>query len=157
LRSSNSSRSRSVYHNSDKKMQYLAVLAAATTLLTGILHLMMVGTFFKPPNFPLELLAGSNILFIVSGVAQILWAVPMFLGWSIRWYYAGLVGTAAALVILLAASRIPNPMTGQALQNNGIGYLTEILQIAYIIITGIIIVKQRRRIRRMNSISEKKH
>jgi hypothetical protein len=48
-------------------------------------------------------------------------------------------------------------MTGQALQNNGIGYLTEIVQIVYIIITGIIIVKQRRRIRRMNGISEKKH
>jgi hypothetical protein len=48
-------------------------------------------------------------------------------------------------------------MTGQALQNNGIGYLTEIVQIVYIIITGIIIVKQRRRrIRRMNSISEKR-
>jgi hypothetical protein len=141
-------------------MQYLTVLAAATTLLAGILHLMMVGTFFKPPNFPLELLAGSNILFIVSGVAQIFWAVPMFLRWNIRWYCAGLVGT-AALVILLAASRIPNPMTGQALQNNSIGYLTEIVQIVYIIITGIItgiiIVKQRKRIRRSNSISEKKH
>ena len=141
-------------------MQYLTVLAAATTLLAGILHLMMVGTFFKPPNFPLELLAGSNILFIVSGVVQILWAVPMFLRWNIRWYYAGLVGT-AALVILLAASRIPNPMTGQALQNNSIGYLTEIVQIVYIIITGIItgiiIVKQRKRIRRSNSILEKKH
>jgi hypothetical protein len=122
---------------------------------------MMVGTFFKPPNFPLELLAGSNILFIVSGVTQILWAIPMFLRWNIRWYYAGLVGT-AALVILLAASRIPNPMTGQALQNNSIGYLTEIVQIVYIIITGIItgiiIVKQKRkRIRRSNSISEIKH
>jgi hypothetical protein len=141
-------------------MQYLTVLAAATTLLAGILHLMMVGTFFKPPNFPLELLAGSNILFIVSGVAQIFWAVPMFLRWNIRWYYAGLVGT-AALVILLAASRIPNPMTGQALQNNSMGYLTEIVQIAYIIITGIItgiiIVKQRKRIKRSNSILEKKH
>jgi hypothetical protein len=141
-------------------MQYLTVLAAATTLLAGILHLMMVGTFFKPPNFPLELLAGSNILFIVSGVAQIFWAVPMFLRWNIRWYYAGLVGT-AALVILLAASRIPNPMTGQALQNNSIGYLTEIVQIVYIIITGIItgiiIVKQRKRIRRSNSILERKH
>ena len=141
-------------------MQYLTVLAAATTLLAGILHLMMVGTFFKPPNFPLELLAGSNILFIVSGVAQIFWAVPMFLRWNIRWYYAGLVGT-AALVILLAASRIPNPMTGQALQNNSIGYLTEIVQIVYIIITGIItgiiIVKQRKRIKRSNSILEKKH
>ena len=141
-------------------MQYLTVLAAATTLLAGILHLMMVGTFFKPPNFPLELLAGSNILFIVSGVAQILWAIPMFLRWNIRWYYAGLVGT-AALVILLAASRIPNPMTGQALQNNSIGYLTEIVQIVYIIITGIItgiiIVKQKRKRIRSNSISEIKH
>lgn len=145
--------SRSVYANSDKKMQYLTVLAAATTLLAGILHLMMVGTFFKPPNFPLELLAGSNILFIVSGVAQILLAVPMFLRWNIRWYYAGLVGT-AGLVILLAASRIPNPMTGQALQNNSIGTLTEIVQIAYIVITAIIIVKQKRI---MNSIPEKKH
>jgi hypothetical protein len=84
----------------------------------------------------------------------------MFLRWNIRWYCAGLVGT-AGLVILLAASRIPNPMTGQALQNNSIGYLTEIVQIVYIIITGIItgiiIVKQRKRIRRSNSISEKKH
>lgn len=134
-------------------MQYLTILAAATTLLAGILHLMMVGTFFKPPNFPLELLAGSNILFIVSGVAQILLAVPMFLRWNIRWYYAGLVGT-AGLVILLAVSRIPNPMTGQALQNNSIGTLTEIVQIAYIVITGIIILKQKRI---MNSIPEKKH
>ena len=52
-------------------------------------------------------------------------------------------------------------MTGQALQNNSIGYLTEIVQIVYIIITGIItgiiIVKQRKRIRRSNSILEKKH
>ena len=144
--------SRSVYANSDKKMQYLTILAAATTLLAGILHLMMVGTFFKPPNFPLQLLAGSKILFIVSGVAQILLAVPMFLRWNIRWYYAGLVGT-AGLVILLAVSRIPNPMTGQALQNNSIGTLTEIVQIAYIVITGIIILKQKRI---MNSIPEKK-
>lgn len=141
------------YPMSDKKMQYLTILAAATTLLAGILHLMMVGTFFKPPNFPLELLAGSNILFIVSGGVQVFWAIPMFLGWSIRWYYVGLVGT-VALVILLAISRIPNPMTGQALQNNNIGYLTEIVQIAYIVITAIIIVKQRRI---MNSISEKKY
>jgi hypothetical protein len=35
----------------------------------------------------------------------------------------GLVGT-VALVILLAVSRIPNPMTGNALQNNTIGYVT---------------------------------
>ena len=151
-----SSRSSSIYPHSDKKMQYLTVLAAATTLLAGILHLAMIGSFNKPANFPWGMLPASDLLFIISGGAQVFWTIPMFLGWSVRWYYAGIIGT-AGLVILLAASRIPNPMTGQALQNNTIGYLTEIVQIAYIIITGIIIVKQRKKIRRMNSISEKRH
>jgi hypothetical protein len=132
-------------------MQCLTVLAAATTLLAGILHLAMIGPFHKPSNFPWEILPLSDLLFIISGGAQVFWTIPMFLGWSIRWYYLGLVGT-AGLVILLAASRIANPMTGHALQNNTIGYLTEIVQIAYIVITGIIIVKQRKRIRRLNAI-----
>ena len=145
--------SRSVYANSDKKMQYLTILAASTTLLAGILHLAMIGPFNKPSNFPMEMLPVTDLIFIISGGAQVFWAIPMFLGWSIRWYYAGLVGT-IGLVLLLAVSRIPNPMTGQALQNNSIGSLTEIVQIVYIVITGIIIVKQRRI---MNSISEKKH
>ena len=47
-------------------------------------------------------------MFIISGGAQVFWTIPMFLGWSIRWYYAGIIGT-AGLAILLAASRIPNP------------------------------------------------
>ena len=145
------SSTRSVYQLSDKRMQYLTVLAAATTLLAGILHLAMIGPFHKPSNFPWEILPLSDLLFIISGGAQVFWTIPMFLGWSIRWYYLGLVGT-AGLVILLAASRIANPMTGHALQNNTIGYLTEIVQIAYIVITGIIIVKQRKRLRRLNAI-----
>ncbi len=134
-------------------MQYLTILAASTTLLAGILHLAMIGPFNKPSNFPMEMLPVTDLIFIISGGAQVFWAIPMFLGWSIRWYYAGLIGT-AGLVILLAVSRIPNPMTGQALQNNSIGSLTEIVQIVYIVITGIIILKHRRI---MNSISEKKH
>ena len=141
----------SVYQLSDKRMQCLTVLAAATTLLAGILHLAMIGPFHKPSNFPWEILPLSDLLFIISGGAQVFWTIPMFLGWSIRWYYLGLVGT-AGLVILLAASRIANPMTGHALQNNTIGYLTEIVQITYILITGIIIVKQRKRLRRLNAI-----
>ena len=97
----------------------------------------------------------TDMLFIVSGGAQVFWTIPMFLG-SIRWYYLGLVGT-IALVLLLAFTRIPNPITGHPLQNNMIGYLTEIVQIVYIIITGIIIVKQRKTIRRLNDISEKRY
>jgi hypothetical protein len=142
------------YPMTDKKMQYLTILAASTTLLAGILHLAMIGPFNKPSNFPMEMLPVTDLIFIISGGAQIFWAIPMFLGWSIRWYYVGLIGT-VALVILLAISRIPNPMTGQALQNNNIGYLTEIVQIAYIVITGIIILKHRRT-RRLNVMPKKR-
>jgi hypothetical protein len=147
--------SRTIYPYSDKRMQYLTALAAATTLLAGILHLAMIGPFHKPSNFPWEMLPLTDLLFIISGGAQVFWAIPMFLGWSIRWYYMGVVGT-IGLVLLLAFTRIPNPITGNALQNNTIGYVTEIVQIAYIVITGIIIVKYRRRkIRSLNITSKK--
>jgi hypothetical protein len=138
----------------DKKMQYLTILAASTTLLAGILHFAMIGPFNKPSNFPMELLPLTDLIFIISGGAQVFWAIPMFLGWSIRWYYMGVIGT-IGLVLLLAFTRIPNPITGHALQNNNIGYATEIVQIAYIVITAIIIVKQRRT-RRLNSKPEKR-
>jgi hypothetical protein len=144
-----------IYPMSDKKMQYLTILAASTTLLAGILHLAMIGPFNKPSNFPMEMLPVTDLLFIVSGGAQIFWAIPMFLGWSIRWYYVGLVGT-IGLVLLLAFTRIPNPITGNALQNNSIGTLTEIVQMAYIIITAIILVKHRMRTRRLNVTPEKR-
>ena len=141
-----------IYPIIDKKMQYLTILAASTTLLAGILHFAMIGPFNKPSNFPMELLPLTDLIFIISGGAQVFWAIPMFLGWSIRWYYMGVIGT-IGLVLLLAFTRIPNPITGHALQNNNIGYATEIVQIAYIVITGIIILKQKRI---MNSIPEKK-
>ena len=139
---------------SDKKMQYLTILAASTTLLAGILHLAMIGPFNKPSNFPMEMLPLTDLIFIISGAAQVFWAIPMFLGWGIRWYYMGLVGT-IGLVLLLAFTRIPNPITGHALQNNNIGYAIEIVQIAYIVITGIVILKQRRT-RRLNVKPDKR-
>ncbi len=144
-----------IYPMIDKKMQYLTILAASTILLAGILHLAMIGPFNKPSNFPMELLPLTDLIFIISGGAQVFWAIPMFLGWSIRWYYMGVVGT-IGLVLLLAFTRIPNPITGHALQNNNIGYATEIVQIAYIVITGIIILKQRRKTRRLNVKPEKR-
>jgi hypothetical protein len=144
-----------IYPMSDKKMQYLTILAASITLLAGILHLAMIGPFNKPSNFPMEMLPVTDLLFIMSGGAQVFWAIPMFLGWGVRWYYMGLVGT-IGLVLLLAFTRIPNPITGNALQNNTIGYVTEIVQIAYIVITGIIIMKHRRRTRRLNVTPEKR-
>jgi hypothetical protein len=61
----------------------LAYIAAAATIAGGVLHLMMIGPFLKPSNFPMELLLYTDILFIVAGLAQIFWALPMIKGWGV--------------------------------------------------------------------------
>jgi len=57
----------------------LAYIAAAATIAGG--------PFLKPSNFPMELLLYTDILFIVAGIAQIFWPLPMIKGWGLRWYY----------------------------------------------------------------------
>jgi hypothetical protein len=88
----------------------LAYIAAAATIAGGVLHLLMIGPFLKPSNFPMELLLYTDILFIVAGLAQIFWALPMIKGWGLRWYYLGIFGT-AALSLSLLLTRVPNGIT----------------------------------------------
>jgi len=63
----------------------LAYIAAAATIAEGVLHLLMIGPYLKPSNFLMELLLYTDILFIVAGLAQIFWALPMIKG------YAGII------------------------------------------------------------------
>jgi hypothetical protein len=101
-------------------------------MIAGILHLMMIGPSMKPLNFPMELLPYTDGLFLISGIAQIFWAIPMALNWNTRWFYAGLIGT-IALTSLIALTRIPNEITGIALQDkNPMALLTEVIQTTYI-------------------------
>jgi len=65
----------------------------------------MIGPCLKPSNFPTELLLYTDILFIVAGLAQIFWALPMIKGWGLRWYYLGIFGTAALSQSLLFTRR----------------------------------------------------
>jgi hypothetical protein len=121
----------------------LAYIAAAVTIAGGIFHLMMIGPSLKPYNFPMELLPYTDALFIVAGIAQIFWALPMIKNWGLRWYYMGMAGT-IGLTILLALTRIPNEITGAALQDrNPMALLTEISQLLYIGVTAIIITKKK--------------
>lgn len=78
----------------------LFYIAAATTMVAGILHLMMIGPSMKPLNFPMGLLPYTDGLFLISGIAQIFWAIPMALNWDTRWFYAGLIGTIALTSLL---------------------------------------------------------
>lgn len=96
----------------------------------------------KPPGFPPELFLYAEVLFIVGGILQIFWALPMIRQWGKPWYFVGIVGT-LVFITLWTISRIPNPITGVALPNNVLGYATETLQVAYVVITAIIIAKEK--------------
>ena len=111
--------------------------AAATSAIAGILHLVVASNVI-----------GSNILsgifFIVAGIAQIFWALPMVKRWGKIWYYIGIAGT-TVLIILWVITRAPNPITGgRALPINEMGIAIEVFQIVYIVITAIIIAKERK-------------
>jgi hypothetical protein len=110
--------------------------AAATTAIPGILHLIFASNVI-----------GSNILsgtfFIIAGVVQIFWALPMIRRWGRIWYYIGITGT-VILIILWTVTRAPNPITeGRALPINEIGIAIEVFQIAFIAITTIILVREK--------------
>jgi hypothetical protein len=122
----------------------LLYAAGVATLVGGILHLIIIGPSLKPYNFPMELLPYTDTLFIIAGIAQIFWALPMIRNWGVRWYYIGMIGT-IALTMLLVLTRIPNEITGAALQDgNPMGLLIEIVQSLYIGVTAIIIVRKKK-------------
>lgn len=78
--------------------------AAATTAIAGILHLVLA------PNI-LEFNLNTGIFFIVAGIAQLFWVVPMIKKWGRPWHLAGIGGT-IILIVLFAITRMPdNPIT----------------------------------------------
>lgn len=128
----------------DVKKHVLFCIAAATTMIAGVLHLAMIGPSLKPINFPMELLPYTDGLFLISGIAQMFWAIPMALRWNRRWFYAGLIGT-ITLTSLIALTRIPNEITGVALQDkNPMALLIEVMQTTYIVTTLTIILNNKR-------------
>jgi hypothetical protein len=63
--------------------------------------------------------------------------------WGRPLYYIGLGGT-VVLIIIWVMTRLPNPITnGRALPINSMSIITELFEIAFIILTAIIISKER--------------
>ena len=117
----------------------LYYIAAISTTVAGILHLLMIGPNLKPANFPMEILPYTDGLFVVTGILQIIWCLPMILRMGTRWYVIGLIGT-IGLTMLLLMTRIPNGITGFPLEDkNPMALLTEISQFLYIGATVLII------------------
>jgi len=110
--------------------------SAATTAIAGILHLTLAAA-------TIELAISTGVFFLVSGITQIFWILPMIRRWGRPWYYTGIVGT-SMLIILYVITRVPNPITERAIPINEIGIATELLQAAFIGLTMIIITSARR-------------
>jgi hypothetical protein len=111
--------------------------AAFCTGLAGILHLMLIPNSINFINYA--------IFFLVSGVAQLLWVLPMIKSWGTIWYFVGIAGTAimVGLTGYVIVSILFDPSTGRG----GIiemAIATEIFQIAYVVVTAIILHRERK-------------
>jgi hypothetical protein len=109
----------------------LLYAAAASTFIAGVLHLAIVPMFF------MQMSTDITIFFIVSGLAQIFWVIPVIKGWIKPWYYVGIGGT----IILIIMYLIAIPGSGHPVSQLDIAI--ELFQIVFIILCSIIIAKNR--------------
>ncbi|WP_148685796.1 hypothetical protein [Candidatus Nitrosocosmicus hydrocola] len=121
--------------NTNKTILYLG--AAVCTGIAGILHLMFV---------PSSIMAGIQytMLFLISGLAQLFWVLPMIRRWGRIWNIIGLAGTAVlvGLTGYVVIESVRNPqLTPPGVLEMAIAI--EILQIVFVIITAIIIFARR--------------
>lgn len=77
---------------SDKKILFLSFIAAGTTVAAGVLHIAMA-----PRSFSHDM--GQAILFLVGGVLQVFWAVPVIKRWGRVWQIIGIAGTAVFVIL----------------------------------------------------------
>jgi uncharacterized membrane protein HdeD (DUF308 family) len=78
---------------------YFYYAAAAATTIAGILHLVLAANLIaRGPLF--------GIFFLIAGIAQLFWALPMAKRWGKMWYYVGIAGT-IVLIIIFFVTRVP--------------------------------------------------
>jgi hypothetical protein len=121
-----------------RNYQYLFIAAAVATAIAGIVHLYM------PLSHP-RMLGNIPIatFFLGSGIAQLFWVIPMIKRWGRLWYYIGIAGN-IAFIILYVITRFPgNPVNGRGGDVDIVDITCELAQVAYIAITAVILLKER--------------
>ena len=119
-----------------KKLDILFYAAAATTGIAGIIHLIL-GIQSNNQN--------THFLFVIGGIAQIFWVIPMVRKWGTTWYSIGLGGT-IIFILIWVITRIPeNFITGRGGRISDNGIITEVFQITFVAIVIAIIALGARR------------
>lgn len=121
--------------------------AAICTGIAGILHLTLV------PN-AIDSNINNAILFLVGGIAQIFWVLPMIKRWGRVWYAVGIAGTVILIGLWVITRIADNPITGRGGPISERAIAVEVFQIAYVAITALIMANER--IRKPSSIEEKR-
>lgn len=118
-----------------KTRDILFYAAAASTAIAGIIHVIL-GSDSNSLN--------TQILFVVGGIAQIFWVIPMIRKWGPVWYYIGIGGTVAFIAIWVI-TRIPdNPITGRGGRVSDNGILVEVFQFAFVaLVIAILALKKK--------------
>ena len=111
----------------DNKVLFYA--AAASTFIAGVLHLAIVPMFFK--QMPINV----TVFFIISGLTQVFWVIPVIKRWGKLWYYVGIGGT--TILIILWVIAVPHTELSE------LELAIELFQIVFIILCSIIITKAR--------------
>ena len=131
---SNSQQPQSSFHN----YNYLFIAAAVATGIAGIVHLYI--PFTHPMMFGNIPIAA---FFLGSGIAQLFWILPMIKRLGRIWYYIGIAGN-LAFIILYIVTRFPgNPVNGRDGDVDAVDLICELAQIAYIAITAVILARKR--------------
>ena len=125
------------YNNWLLSINILIYAAGACTLIAGILHLSLASNVIGQ-NLPV------GVFFIIAGITQIFWTLPIVRTWGRLWNYVGIDGT-IILIIIWTITRYPNnPVTGRGLPVNSIGVTIEVFQIAFIVLCAVMIARDRR-------------
>jgi len=117
--------------NMNRTMKSLVYGAGASTLIAGVLHLALVPMFFN------QMTPDVIIFFIGSGLAQLFWIIPTVKRWIFPWYYIGIGGT----IILIIMWIIAIPGSGYPIGMMDVAI--EVSQIAFVILSVIVIKKNR--------------
>lgn len=117
-------------------LKLLIYAAGACTLIGGILHVLVASNAIGL-NFPV------GVFFLVAGVAQVFWSLPMVRTWGKVWYVIGLGGTVILIAIWLIAITPGNPITERTVLVEGWGISIAVFEITFIILCAIIITRIR--------------
>ena len=109
------------------KNQILIYGSALSTFIAGVLHLALVPMYFdKMPT-------NVTIFFIIAGLAQLFWIIPVIKRWSNIWYYLGIGGTVILIILWIIA------VPARGLTVSELEVVIEFFQIVFIILCLIIV------------------